>query len=1138
MLPYAIITKLSSSRFENFDLDEEAIRKGKIPSEQEFTDAVKERYNEIRKPFKGESMEEFYDSEAWKDFQRDVRALYKEIGSLAVGEAPAKAIDTRLEEIATQMSVIKGLIKARKDLLGNLQKNKEEAAKVVQEAVEDTKMPVEKWETKGKKPSAPLTRKKQSPYKWASAPAGDPGKGGVHAPKEMSEDTKKLQEELQNVLTDLKAGTDSPTFAKSYSLAVNAIQRSIEKLTDQLNTLNREGVSLINRKKEPGKKTITVKTPPKLEPLSDVGDIPVWHEFMGKPETKTETKEVDTKHRNMWLRKPQVVESLLKEIHKEPEVDQHTQREDIGEDFLTNAQNMMQGLWNIRREIYRKFLRQEEGKDTGNDTLGVLKNIDPSTHTLLSIPEDVFNSYKNFLSTLSSKISKKDYSDLMALTGTGDYVHDLKDLPEHLRPYREKLQAFRDEIRGLIKDNTEDFDKKWGQLVSLFSTLRKNFADVRNMYNKLRRDRYFKTWVSGKPGTPFKTAGVVRHKDTGAMFKKVLEELHGFRDFVMDSPVMKSKTFEDFRDALRGDADELNDFVTGLGKNIEDVYKALTGYKENLHSYLENIIEGRVVDLSKLYPEKEGESEKKAYVCISQAFRTAGQEMLARDKVLAPYVAVYHLRRKAERWLLAASKVEKNPSEYEIGLPLQFLRTGPEGGPIKGPGGFSFYEFFQHSFPIEEFLNEWLERSGGTKLDASKLRGLINDMDKYVTRMVKKQYSKDALHDELKKAEQALEKNRKEIQQRATQNAELVGKAHNVMDKVNESLKNQRSFSREALKELAESINELEDMKADFARQLNKTSADDPPAGYTKEEWEKAVEKREKSSPARRPSTPTQTKKVEPGKPEDKEVEKKAPAPVKKMIKVPEKMHALFNHILDVASEAKSIVNPMTGKKEDYQTFKEKISRLWSGIEEKVIKNTNMISELQKKDFILQRKRNELEDWVQHGVDPDFIEESKDQFVPYLWNVIDEDWMGRGKVREFQTRFPAGLIEYFQIKNELEKLVGHRLNSRVVNRVRESLKQQVRWLKDRGMNADNAKEFLKQIGKDNRILDDYYKNPQESAKEIIELSGVKVPSTKEPELEPAKTALWDFPTRMSYSIASKFAGMVLEDVDEQELITQ
>ena len=1111
MLPYAIITKLSSDLFEDFGLNEKDIRAGRIPSEQDFTDAVKNRYNEIHKPFKGKSVDEFYDSDAWKDFQKNVRNLYKEIKQVAVGEAPAKAIDVRLEQIAGQIAVIKGLIKARKEMLTSIQNNREEAAKIVEEALEETKMPLKKWDVP-KKPSQPLERKKQSPYRFASAPAGDPSPGAkVHVPKEMSENTKKLQEDLKSALVDLRSGDkSSQTYAKSIAKVMNVIQKSVEDLTHSLNELNREGVSLINRKKEPGKKTITVKTPPKLEPLSDVGDIPVWHEFMGKPESKEETKEVDVKHRNVWLTKPAVIESLLREIHKEPEPDQFTTKEDIGEDFLTDMQHMVQALWKVRTDINRKFFRRENGLGK-DDTMGLLKGIEPSTHSLLSIPEDVFNSYKNFLSTLSSKISREDYKKLMDLNSSGEYVTDTADLPDNLKPYREKLQIFRDEIRGLIKDNTEEFDRKWGDLVSFFTSLRKNFADIRKTYNVLKKDRYFKTWLSGKPGAPFKEAAV-KHKDTSVMFKKVLEELHGFKDFVFDSPVLKNNSFSEFRDALK-DGDDLNDFITGLGESVEDAYKALIGYRDDLHSYLENVMSGRVVDIAKLYPD---EAEKKSYVCISEAFRLSSAELMGRDRTFAPYVATYHLRRMAEKWFREA-KVEKSPSEYEIGLPLQFLRTGPEGAPLKGPQGFSFHEFFQHSFPIEEFLNEWVERSGGTKLDPSKLKGLLKDMDKYVTRMVEKQYSKGELEKEHEKAQRVFEANERELQQRAQENAELIGKAHNVMDKVNDSLKDQRDFSNEAKKHLKETVQGFKDLLQSSKEMARSSAEEEPPEGYTKEEWEKALKEREKASPARRPSEPIKTKKIEPK--QEKEVEKEAPVQVKKMLKMPEKMHYLFNHIMDVASEAKTITNPMTGKKEDYETFKEKISRLWSGIEEKVIKNTNRISELQKKNFMIQRKRNELEDWIKNGVDPEFIEESKAHFVPYLWNVIDEDWQGKGKIREFQTRFPAGLIEYFQVKEELEKMVGHRLNSRVVNRVRESLKQQIRWLRDRGMNIENAKEFLKQIGKDFRVLDEYYRKPEESVKEILDLAGMKIPTTK--ELEPAKTALWDYPTQMSYRVAMR-----------------
>ena len=137
LLPYNIVLS-EAVPYDVLGLDRDKIRSGDIPTEKEFTDAVRDTFKKLQKPFKGKSREEFYDSEVWKQFQRDVRAIYKDMGSVATGDAPVKRMDIRIDQIAKEMAAVKGLLKAREELAGKLRSNPDKAREVLEEALEKT----------------------------------------------------------------------------------------------------------------------------------------------------------------------------------------------------------------------------------------------------------------------------------------------------------------------------------------------------------------------------------------------------------------------------------------------------------------------------------------------------------------------------------------------------------------------------------------------------------------------------------------------------------------------------------------------------------------------------------------------------------------------------------------------------------------------------------------------------------------------------------------------------------------------------------------------------------------------------------------------------------------------------------------
>jgi hypothetical protein len=139
-LPYEVITG-SEVPYDVFGLDKAKIEGGELPSEQAFTDAVKARFKEVKKPFKNKSREDFYASDAWKEFQRDVRAIYKALGALAVSDVPVKHMDVRLEQLAKEIAVVRGLIEAREALVKDLGAHPDKAIEIVQEALKKKTVP-------------------------------------------------------------------------------------------------------------------------------------------------------------------------------------------------------------------------------------------------------------------------------------------------------------------------------------------------------------------------------------------------------------------------------------------------------------------------------------------------------------------------------------------------------------------------------------------------------------------------------------------------------------------------------------------------------------------------------------------------------------------------------------------------------------------------------------------------------------------------------------------------------------------------------------------------------------------------------------------------------------------------------------
>ena len=168
--------------------------------------------------------------------------------------------------------------------------------------------------------------------------------------------------------------------------------------------------------------------------------------------------------------------------------------------------------------------------------------------------------------------------------------------------------------------------------------------------------------------------------------------------------------------------------------------------------------------------------------------------------------------------------------------------------------------------------------------EVSKLPGMVQKTDKYINRMFEKQYSKPVLEKELKKIDDTIKGNEEKIKSLAAEKSDIMGRADLIMIKLDDTLEVNEEFSVAAKAHLKETFSEWKALQKEIT-----------------------------------------------GKEEGDKKEKK----VATADDVKKKMKDISDNILDVASELKTIENPITGKKEDFATFKQSYARFQSALQEK-----------------------------------------------------------------------------------------------------------------------------------------------------------------------------------------------------------
>jgi hypothetical protein len=804
---------------------------------------------------------------------------------------------------------------------------------------------------------------------------------------------KKMKDSIK-VLSDPKTDKNSDVYKKALSTTKKVLQEDIQGVKNKISVIQETVHKLENRLKTVGLRPIKEKiiTPVHISPLGDMEDLVVIMETMKQPPPRV--VEVDRPHHFGWLFQPKFLVELFNQLNlpkpakpgakkdtlgKEPVEQEHTQKSDIGEEVQPLILETVLRLFHLTSDTINRL--------TGPKN--IFDQLNLKDYAFSTVDEGLFKKYAEFLKQVKGQLPADEYKKLINFD-TDNSVFYHKDLPGHLTEHRKKLEQLYDHLMRVISLNTRIFENKWNPIIKELEIIQDSYRKMKKDFNVISKEEYWQKWLKGKSellkeafednyydeieAADAELSEFIPYLSAEKGYNKFLKSLTELKEFLKKEGHLETKNVKEFALKLKEAGPHGLEWIDKLGPLIDHTLSSIIEYKHDVENFTEKLLKGNI------FKEK------------TTAPTTTEEKKLGNSM----WPVIYNLKRLS--YILQAFK--ESPvewrSEYPLTIPLQQLF-----GKMK--------DFFQKSYPAEEFLNDWFTVSGSKTLATSKLQeSLKKDLDPKVQKEIAKSYGKEKLQAERDKFDDELGEGNEEQKKLMRAIEDLDKWAEKSFDKYDGAISEAKGITEAQKAALKKLIEERKHLQENFEH---------APKEHLTSERIKTYLKR---------------------------------------------LNEIHTGLVKLMGQLDTAKNPFTDKVEPIGHLESKASRVWNIYNDNITRNLNRIKDLQDKSRRLENAILQRDEWMDEGVPEDILEEAREMYLAYTWRIFDTDWARKPK--QIQSRFNINYDDYLDIKEAFEKLAGHTLPSTSMNRMVEEIKKDIKYLKEQGQEVPKGHyEFLKRL---------------------------------------------------------------------------
>jgi len=865
----------------------------------------------------------------------------------------------------------------------------------------------------------------------------------------MTQEREDLNMEHEKIAPANKELTTEEQIAKYRSELVRLLRKDIRDTEDRIAQTIKIMHGLWKRSEISGQepKMETVRSI-KVSPAADIENMIMLKET-GR--FTTTEKSTQTPHYYAWLFKRggehDFISSVLKSVLNEKEEEiPAAYSQDIA-DTIPEFKKSIYGLRRLMDRIYSELMDPQNG--IKEISAGSLKDLNINEHMMLAPRTQDFENIKNLYAFLKEKLDPITYHKFIEYDDIKeDFVNKItgdpnqpnyfkipqKDIdavaPKSLYEIREKMHKFFEIINKMKKNNSLIKTKKWNPFIKRIQHLQSLLSDLKTDFNLLLKDDTFKRWLNerehpftntdrardleqGPVPSESETKPVQAAEDKSVLYKnpaegynKVVEKIKKLVDFVTGDSMFHLTDMNSFCKELQKKGKDFDKWINDLSNLMTEAVKAVDVYEEGIVNFIDNIQHGRVFRAPTTNKKKKTPSKKKPEESeLTNVMPTEENEETGTGDEETLKAAASELPSMVSD--PSMSRSEEYRSEYPIGISPQKKKLGPGGVPTR-----QFVEYFEKSFPVEEFLNKWNQVSGGT-LDPKKLEKLLNDSVK--------QYIKDQVSKNL--SIPVLEKH--------------IGECDDKIKKI-----------QNKILELDKSVNEI-----------------GPWAVSSFKTYEEAIDLAvEKNEVARADVI------------KYRDAQKKLKEDLDNSIKyginidkIKDQLKVARDEMFKIFSNLDTMENPFTHKKEPIESVKNKARQVWDEYNGQINRDLRQIKELQNSELTVSIDRQKTKEMNESDSEGTLWKRKHDFFyksvVAYIWQNIDHDWLR--SIQAFQSKYNVNFEDYLNIYEEFKRLAqGHAINAWALASILKEARQEVSFLKKNNgpkEKLDHAREVMKRL---------------------------------------------------------------------------
>jgi hypothetical protein len=487
---YIKVSAVTDELFDSFGMGK--VKTGWIPDEQEFINKVKQAYK----------VQHNLDSWSPTQFVQDVKSLFEDLRRRVMEDkGPAEGkLSGQMEALKRRIAVMEAYVGENKRMMGLLQTNPKAVADVLKKEKGKNKVVTKFYDDKQT----------------------------VHIDKLKGLDS------FIAVLEDGRpagGGEAEAEYNKAVNFAHRVMQDNIRGGQEQINKYKETLSKLENRMKSMGKpvqvKEIQVK-PIVPHPFLELDGLDGFGNKVKNmyPEEPVSLS-VESPHPYKWLMKPKEMDAVLNQMMKAPETDDEKGPLRYKSDILEVRQEIhtfIGKLWMLNSRMLKEVPELE-------------KMMKEELHILASLDKQEFDWYKGILKEFKAAHGPQTFADIVKWSEkSGDFEKADQDLPAEVLKDRNTVRDF----IGVIKDirlKNGQLQKNWDPIKAHMNKLKEELSKVREMYNKISKEDYFRQYLRGDIPVEMKAASyeVVAARsliDPMDEYAKIREEILGFSKFL------------------------------------------------------------------------------------------------------------------------------------------------------------------------------------------------------------------------------------------------------------------------------------------------------------------------------------------------------------------------------------------------------------------------------------------------------------------------------------------------------------------------------------------------------------------------------------------------------------------------------